>query len=211
MRSRRARVITLAGVVELIYAAYGVFSRWHVQQYLSMSGTPQEKCLMMLLCIQTVAIVYAERGDCEPDYHMLCMHICFIFNFTPLRPGHMHAITVFFGLLPFCLLTILGPLVSYPKAEDGSYTSPNIISSVVSTILKPTFALFFQVIVTMRRDESLRLDALMSQDLQKQHHRLAVEQHKIENLLSTMFPHVFLSALNWADGAHPTGFPLESR
>merc|ERR1712062_83753 len=45
-----------------------------------------------------------------------------------------------------------------------------------------------------RRDESLRLDALMSQDLQNQQRQLPIEQRKIEEVISGMLPRVFLSA-----------------
>jgi hypothetical protein len=51
-----------------------------------------------------------------------------------------------------------------------------------------------QVMVTMRRGESMHIDALRSQDLQKQHRQLAAERHKTEIVSVTMFFCVFLSA-----------------
>lgn len=215
------RVFILVGVVAPMYLAYGLLAIRFEERYLSMFGTWMEKQMVALLCLHSLAIVVAEWARPRLDYGMLVMHIGFVHNFTPLSAGAMHLIAAGFGLVPYSFLKWLVWVEPSVKLTNPSPTSTVTTSnidaghmcyvtqgdaSLILEILVPVVSLLYQVVVTMRRDESMRLDFLSSEQLRSQRKQLAVEKQKCEDLLSSMLPRQIIGLLKANESIEPQLF-----
>eukprot|EP00927_Polykrikos_kofoidii_P061188 TRINITY_DN56054_c0_g1_i1.p1 TRINITY_DN56054_c0_g1~~TRINITY_DN56054_c0_g1_i1.p1 ORF type:complete len:1165 (+),score=200.27 TRINITY_DN56054_c0_g1_i1:92-3586(+) len=214
------RIVILMGVVAPMYLVYCFFTIRFVDKYESMYGTCLETQLIFCLCLQTLAIVFAEWARPRLDYGMLVMHIGFVHNFTPLSAGAMQVISAGFGLVPYGFLKWLlsfddsfrlvpsskpGTKISLTGADTCIITSGD--ESLVLEILVPVVSLLYQIIVTMRRDESMRLDFLSSEQLRAQRNLLAIEKKKCEDLLSSMLPNKIITQLKANEPIEPQLFP----
>jgi len=72
--------------------------------------------------------------------------------------------------------------------------------------LTPLVILLYQNFVTMRRDESLRVDALTGENLRRQQRLLAEEEHKNQGMLMSMLPRQLIEALKAKEPIEPQFF-----
>jgi class 3 adenylate cyclase len=213
------RVGILAGVVAPFYLIYGIFISHRESTFLKMSGSCLEKQLLVVLCLHGIAICCAEFARDKLDYGMLVMHIGFVHNFTPLSAGAMHLVSAGFGLVPYSLFKVIiwlepslkNSVTSTLPPVSNTVTGDMCISttgdaSLILELLVPWVALFYQVVVTSRRDMSMRLDYLSSEYLATQRNQLAVEKQKCEDLLSSMLPRQIIVQLKANEPIEPQKF-----
>jgi len=188
-----------------------------------MSQVIGERLLIGTFCFQTLAIVLAEWVRPEIDYGLLAMHISYMNNFTPLPSIITQLVITIFGLLPYGLAKIMCFSVpswnfmdwNHLEVKVGSREGEAIctqadqstIEQLVISMAVPFILFLYQVLVTYRRDESMRWDSLFKHNLVRQQRMLADEQRRNEGMLKSMLPKQIITSLKAGDNIEPQEFP----
>lgn len=202
------RSTLLALAVTPMYVIYGLLPMQKVARYgYDCTGRWFEQCLFAALCVHGIVIVFAEWARDDLDYGMLVMHIGFVHNFTPLGAFALHTISAAFGLVPYVVLKIMRHMeLSREQAVHDKCSGTKGDTGLVLEILMPTLLFIYQVVVTVRRDHSLRLDLLSHKQLSAQRDQLNLGIQKCEDLLSSMLPMQIIAALKSGDPVEPQLF-----
>lgn len=206
------RFAVLLGFVGPTYFVYSVIAAKMDRVYFQICGTPKERILVLVLCFQTLCIMYSESDRVKNDYGMLVMHCGFLYNFTPFGTVTIHVVAAIFGLVPYVIMrwwkipNILPPEAHGDRGYLGRCVETTGAGGLVLDIMVPCITLLYQGIVTMRRDVSMRVDMLSSKNSKKQRQQLNVEQHKCEDLLLSMLPKQIISSLKAEQPVEPQLF-----
>eukprot|EP00927_Polykrikos_kofoidii_P030252 TRINITY_DN2605_c0_g1_i6.p1 TRINITY_DN2605_c0_g1~~TRINITY_DN2605_c0_g1_i6.p1 ORF type:complete len:1112 (+),score=142.75 TRINITY_DN2605_c0_g1_i6:62-3397(+) len=201
LRHETIRMGILIGVVAPLYLAYGMFTCCCSEIFTRYQGTCREKLLIVILCLHTLLIILAEWARPRIDYGLLVMQIGFVHNFTPLGEISIHVIATVFGLAPYVFLKLF---VSEHEHIEYDHGPPPIldmcmettgVASLLLNLLVPSVILVYQAIVTMKRDNTMRLDLICGEQLQQHKKVFARETSKAEGLLTSMLPPLIIGCL----------------
>jgi len=179
------------------------------------------KYLRVLCAFQSSLIVLAELQRLEMGYGALVINICFLQNFTPLSEVEAHCISAAFGLFPYVAVSIwriaqiktfqniLGQVFFVVKADPQTLDScagSDGRSSQILDVITPVVLFVYQVMVTMQRDRSMRIDYLSGARQNMQRRLLNTESEKCRDLLKSMLPSQVISTLTHSEPVEPQHF-----
>lgn len=151
--------------------------------------------LLLLLCIQSVSIAFAEWDRPFQTWGMLLLHTTFVSNFSPFGVMEIFFATAVCGipayisilLHPDWTVNVAQPAVCNEQQEDAA--------GFLAEIILPPVVCMCQFVLASWRDETMRLDFLLRDQLQAQRRKLNEENEKSEDLLKSMLPQAIIDSL----------------
>ncbi|CAJ1329946.1 unnamed protein product [Effrenium voratum] len=182
------RAALLWGLMLPLYAAYGaISSHRHWKRALRC-----RRLLVLALCAQSAGSALAEMQRPLPTSGLLLLHTAFVNNFCPLSVLEILLVAVcgvptkiIIGLLPDWKVTL----------EQAHCAEQPGATTIFRDILLPPLVCACQFVLAIWRDETMRLDLLLRDQLQMQRNKLKQETRKSEDLLQSMLPQAIIESL----------------
>jgi len=186
------RAAILFGLIFPLYTGYGVCaSRRTLWKRLGRCRV----VLLLLLCTQSIAIAFAEWDRPFKTWGMLLMHMTFVSNFSPFGVMEIFFATAICGV-PTYIIVSLYPDWNVNVTQPGGYDErPGDAAGFLPEIVLPPMLCICQLVLAIWRDETMRLDFLLRDQLQAQRRKLNVENQKSEDLLKSMLPQAIIDSL----------------
>mmetsp|Transcript_9283 Transcript_9283/g.20729 ORF Transcript_9283/g.20729 Transcript_9283/m.20729 type:complete len:1057 (-) Transcript_9283:187-3357(-) len=198
----------------IVYAG-GLFPTYILVAFVSQRSWKQPwveaVVLTLLLFAQSVAIVTTEFFSDVMHFGMLGIHLTYVFSFSPLPAG------VIQGMAAIDMALFL--FLRWRKhLEDPDAYSKCFLSSsdrcvdtagempLVLDLLVPVIICIYQAALRFRRELHVRLDVLLSQQVDSHKHQLRAEAKKCEDLLTSMLPRKIVSLLKADERVEPQLF-----
>ncbi|CAK9003784.1 unnamed protein product [Durusdinium trenchii] len=186
------RTALLWGLIVPLYAGYSlVASRRGIWKRLA----HYRVVLLFLLGLQSASVALAEWDRPLPTAGLLLLHTTFVNNFSPLGVVEIFFVTAIGGVLPYLILTLY-PDWQINFGQPGHCNEePGAPAALLQDIVLPPFVCICQFALAIWRDETMRLDFLLRDQLQAQRRKLKVENEKSEDLLKSMLPQAIIDSL----------------
>jgi len=202
------RMILILVVIAPTYVTCGILPWQFTDLYLNASGTMLEKGLIALMCCCSVAVCIVSLDTQGEDGYvgLLCLHVTYMHNFTPLKAGTTFLVTTAFTLPLYVLLRtftftdLLGRERTWRHGDDKDEdiwacgrTSDD--ASFLLDLVVMSFMIFYQGLVIVTRDAYMREDLLNRERVHSQRKELKYAKQRCEELLTSMLPTQIIQAL----------------
>eukprot|EP00435_Cladocopium_sp_Y103_P067448 s592_g30.t1 len=142
-----------------------------------------------------ISIAFAEWDRPFQTWGMLLLHTTFVSNFSPFGVMEIFFATAVCGipayisilLHPDWTVNMAQPAVCNEQQEDAA--------GFLAEIILPPVVCMCQFVLASWRDETMRLDFLLRDQLQAQRRKLNEENEKSEDLLKSMLPQAIIDSL----------------
>jgi len=186
------RTALLLGFILPLYVVYSLIT-W---QCLSVWQRLSEcrRLLVLTLCLQSVAVSFAEWDRSLSTSGLLMLHTAFVNNFSPLGVLEIFLVTAICGI-PTYIFLVLFPEFEISLDQHGCDEQAGVRATVFRDVLLPPLVCFCQFALAIWRDESMRLDLLLRDQLRAQRQKLDQEMRKSEHLLQSLLPQAIIDSL----------------
>ncbi|CAE6967491.1 Gyc88E [Symbiodinium natans] len=184
------RTALLLGFILPLYVAYSLISWQCLKFWQRLSDC--RPLLVLALCLQSVAVSFAEWDRPLSTSGLLMLHTAFVNNFSPLGVLEIFLVTAVCGIPTYVFLMLFPEfevLLEQPECEEQAG------ATVFRDVLLPPLVCMCQFALAIWRDETMRLDMLLRDQLRAQRHKLNHEMRKSEDLLQSLLPQAIIDSL----------------
>mmetsp|Transcript_20414 Transcript_20414/g.47616 ORF Transcript_20414/g.47616 Transcript_20414/m.47616 type:complete len:1019 (-) Transcript_20414:168-3224(-) len=186
------RTALLLGFILPLYVAYSLLTSQCQAAWHRLANC--RWLLVLLLCLQSVAVSFAEWERPLSTSGLLMLHTAFVNNFSPLGVLEIFTVTAVCGV-PTYIFLMLFPDFELSLDQPDCDEQAGGAATVFRDVLLPPLVCMCQFSLAIWRDETMRLDLLLRDQLQAQRQKLNREMQKGEDLLKSMLPQAILDSL----------------
>ncbi|CAE7873751.1 Gyc88E [Symbiodinium necroappetens] len=186
------RTALLLGFILPLYVVYSLITWQCLSVWQRLSDC--RPLLVLTLCLQSVAVSFAEWDRSLSTSGLLMLHTAFVNNFSPLGVLEIFLVTAICGI-PTYIFLVLFPEFEISLDQHGCDEQAGVRATVFRDVLLPPLVCICQFALAIWRDESMRLDLLLRDQLRAQRQKLDQEMRKSEHLLQSLLPQAIIDSL----------------